>query len=107
MTTGFPNAARNRLLGIGHAHDQRLHQLDPAPGRRRWRPPDDSPCTWPGCPHLVSTRDTVSLRAFAQAAAAWPWVPRERRVLPTQVDARMRVLEEAQRRSSAARRYVG
>lgn len=51
-------------------------------------------------------RDTVSLRAFAQAAAAWPWVLRERRVLPAQVEARTRVLEEAQRRSSA-RRYVG
>ncbi|MFC8370905.1 glycosyltransferase family 2 protein [Streptomyces sp. NPDC057239] len=58
--------------------------------------------------HLARTvpRDTVSLRAFAQAAAAWPWVLRERRVLPAEVEARMRVLEEAQRRSSA-RRYVG
>jgi GT2 family glycosyltransferase len=50
-------------------------------------------------------RDIVSLRAFAEAAAALPWVLRERRVLPTEVEARMRVLEEAQRRSSA-RRYV-
>ncbi|MGC0337873.1 glycosyltransferase family 2 protein [Streptomyces sp. SLBN-8D4] len=58
--------------------------------------------------HLARTvpRDTVSLRAFAKAAAAWPWVLRERRVLPPEVEARMRVLEEAQQRS-AARRYVG
>ncbi|MEU2559806.1 glycosyltransferase [Streptomyces longispororuber] len=58
--------------------------------------------------HLARTvpRDTVSLRAFAEAAAALPWVLRERRVLPRDVEARMRVLEEAQRRSTA-RRYVG
>ncbi|MGW0533957.1 glycosyltransferase family 2 protein [Streptomyces sp. NPDC003032] len=58
--------------------------------------------------HLARTvpRDTVSLRAFAQAAAALPWVLRERRVLPTEAEARLRVLEEAQRQSSA-RRYVG
>ncbi|MET7854911.1 glycosyltransferase [Streptomyces avermitilis] len=51
-------------------------------------------------------RDTVSLRAFVEAAAALPWVLRERRVLPAEVEARMRVLEEAQQRSSA-RRYLG
>lgn len=58
--------------------------------------------------HLARTvpRDTVSLRAFAQAAAALPWVVRERRVLPKEAEARLRVLEEAQRHSSA-RRYVG
>jgi GT2 family glycosyltransferase len=50
-------------------------------------------------------RDMVSLRAFTEAATALPWVLRERRVLPAEVEARMRVLEEAQRRSSA-RRYV-
>ncbi|TQJ90905.1 glycosyltransferase family 2 protein [Streptomyces sp. SLBN-31] len=50
--------------------------------------------------------DRVSLRAFAEAAAALPWVLRERRVLPTEIEARMRILEEAQQRS-AARRYVG
>ncbi|MFJ6087839.1 glycosyltransferase family 2 protein [Streptomyces sp. NPDC092369] len=57
--------------------------------------------------HLARTvpRDMVSLRAFTEAAAALPWVLRERRVLPAEVEARMRVLEEAQRRSSA-RRYV-
>jgi GT2 family glycosyltransferase len=58
--------------------------------------------------HLARTvpHDRVSLRAFAEAAAALPWVLRERRVLPAEVEARMRVLEEAQQRS-AARRYVG
>ncbi|MEU9196887.1 glycosyltransferase family 2 protein [Streptomyces hundungensis] len=58
--------------------------------------------------HLARTvlRDAVSVRAFAEATAALPWVLRERRVLPTEVEARLRLLEEAQRRSSA-RRYVG
>ncbi|MFF9819155.1 glycosyltransferase family 2 protein [Streptomyces sp. NPDC014006] len=58
--------------------------------------------------HLARTvpRDTVSLRAFAEAAAALPWVLRERRVLPADVEARMRLLEDAQRQSKA-RRYVG
>ncbi|MFH8294262.1 glycosyltransferase family 2 protein [Streptomyces sp. NPDC018059] len=58
--------------------------------------------------HLVRTvpRDLVSVRAFAEAAAALPWVVRERRVLPRAAEARLRALEEAQRRSSA-RRYVG
>ncbi|POX43863.1 glycosyl transferase [Streptomyces sp. Ru71] len=58
--------------------------------------------------HLARTvpRDTVSLRAFAEAAAALPWVLRERRVLPAEVEARMRLLERAQRQSKA-RRYVG
>ncbi|MFJ2260359.1 glycosyltransferase family 2 protein [Streptomyces sp. NPDC087844] len=58
--------------------------------------------------HLVRTvpRDTVSLRAFAQAAAALPWVICERRVLPPAAEARLRALEEAQRHSTA-RRYVG
>jgi GT2 family glycosyltransferase len=51
-------------------------------------------------------RDTVSLRAFARAAAALPWVLRERRVLPTEVEARLRLLEEPQRQSTA-RRYTG
>ncbi|MET9544270.1 glycosyltransferase family 2 protein [Streptomyces sp. NPDC006627] len=58
--------------------------------------------------HLVRTvpRDLVSVRAFAEAAAALPWVVRERRVLPRAAEARLRALEEAQRHSSA-RRYVG
>ncbi|MEV6963168.1 glycosyltransferase [Streptomyces sp. NPDC051207] len=51
-------------------------------------------------------RDTVSLRAFAEAAAAIPWVLRERRVLPPPVESRLRLLDETQRRSTA-RRYVG
>src|SRR5690606_39815619 len=51
-------------------------------------------------------RDTASLRAFAEAAAALPWVLRERRVLPHEVESRLRLLEPAQR-TSTARRYTG
>ncbi|MFD8204504.1 glycosyltransferase family 2 protein [Streptomyces sp. NPDC059701] len=58
--------------------------------------------------HLARTvpRDTASLRAFAEAAAALPWVLRERRVLPAEVEARLRALEPAQR-ASTARSYTG
>ncbi|ANH94168.1 glycosyltransferase family 2 protein [Streptomyces sp. NPDC057197] len=58
--------------------------------------------------HLARTvpRDTASLRAFAEAAGALPWVLRERRVLPPQVEDGLRLLEESQRRSKA-RRYTG
>ncbi|MFF8672857.1 glycosyltransferase family 2 protein [Streptomyces sp. NPDC015242] len=58
--------------------------------------------------HLARTvpRDTASLRAFAEAAAALPWVLRERRVLPREVESRLRLLEPAQR-ASKARRYLG
>ncbi len=42
LTPVSSNAGHCRLLGIGHARLQRL-QPDPAPGRRRWRPPGDSP----------------------------------------------------------------
>ncbi|MFI8193609.1 glycosyltransferase family 2 protein [Streptomyces sp. NPDC085946] len=51
-------------------------------------------------------RDTASLRAFAEAAAALPWVLRERRVLPPEVESRLRLLEPGQR-TSTARRYIG
>ncbi|MFE9771904.1 glycosyltransferase family 2 protein [Streptomyces sp. NPDC005931] len=51
-------------------------------------------------------RDTASLRAFAEAAAALPWILRERRVLPEEVESRLRLLEPAQR-TSTARRYTG
>ncbi|MBM7088711.1 glycosyltransferase family 2 protein [Streptomyces sp. S12] len=51
-------------------------------------------------------RDTTSLRAFAEATAALPWVLRERRVLPHEVESRLRLLEPAQR-TSTARRYTG
>ncbi|MER6088836.1 hypothetical protein ABT172_12635 [Streptomyces bluensis] len=58
--------------------------------------------------HLARTvpRDSASLRAFAEAAAALPWVLRERRVLPREVESRLRLLEGPQRRSTA-RRYTG
>ncbi|QMV24126.1 glycosyltransferase [Streptomyces sp. SCUT-3] len=51
-------------------------------------------------------RDTVSARAFAEALAGLPWVLRERRPLPAEVEERFRLLEEAQN-ASTARRYVG
>ncbi|MEE1927015.1 glycosyltransferase [Streptomyces sp. TRM 70351] len=60
--------------------------------------------TW----HLARTvpRDAASLRAFGLALAGLPWVLRERRVAPPEVEARLRTLDRAQRRSGA-RRYVG
>jgi hypothetical protein len=66
----------------------------PAAARRTW--------------HLARTvpRDLPSLRAFARAAAGLPWVARERRVVPADVERRLRLLETAQRHSTA-RRYVG
>ncbi|MGP4051648.1 glycosyltransferase family 2 protein [Streptomyces sp. 2A115] len=51
-------------------------------------------------------RDGASVRAFGEAFAGLPWVLRERRVVPAEVEARLRLLEPAQRDSSA-RRYVG
>lgn len=51
-------------------------------------------------------RDAASLRAFAEAAAGLPWVLRERRELPPHVEARLRLLEPAQR-ASRARSYTG
>ncbi|MGA5580161.1 glycosyltransferase family 2 protein [Streptomyces thermodiastaticus] len=58
--------------------------------------------------HLARTvpRDAVSVTAFAEAAAAWPWIVRERRVLPPNVEERLRALEDSQR-TSKARRYTG
>lgn len=58
--------------------------------------------------HLVRTvpRDTASLRAFAEAVVAVPWVLCERRVLPPEVEAGLRLLEESRRRSTA-RTYTG
>jgi GT2 family glycosyltransferase len=50
--------------------------------------------------------DLASARAVARAVAGLPWVLRERRVIPDAVEARLRLLEAAQR-ASAARRYVG
>ncbi|KNE79502.1 glycosyl transferase [Streptomyces fradiae] len=51
-------------------------------------------------------RDRPSLRAFGLALAGLPWVLRERRTVPEDVESRLRLLEEEQRRSTA-RRYVG
>jgi hypothetical protein len=58
--------------------------------------------------HLARTvpRDTASLHAFAEAAAAIPWLLRERRVLPPPVEDRLRLLEDSQR-CSKARSYTG
>jgi GT2 family glycosyltransferase len=57
--------------------------------------------------HLLRTvpRDRVTAGAVLEAARGLPWVLRERRVLPPEVEARFTALEAAQRRS-AARRYV-
>ncbi|WP_344632253.1 glycosyltransferase family 2 protein [Streptomyces glaucosporus] len=51
-------------------------------------------------------RDAASARAFGRALAGLPWVLRERRVVPREVEERLRLLEAEQRRSTA-RRYVG
>ncbi|WP_326595553.1 glycosyltransferase family 2 protein [Streptomyces sp. NBC_01803] len=58
--------------------------------------------------HLLRTipRDTTSAAAVARATAGLPWLLRERRPVPPEVEARLRTLEEAQRTSNA-RRYVG
>ncbi|GAA3509162.1 glycosyltransferase family 2 protein [Actinomadura keratinilytica] len=50
-------------------------------------------------------RDGVTALALAEAAAGLPWVLRERRPVPPEVEARLRALDEPQRRSKA-RRYV-
>ena len=54
-------------------------------------------------------RDRVSLRAFATAIAGLPWVLRERRVLPREVERRFRILDAAQmaERSRNGRRVGG
>jgi hypothetical protein len=51
-------------------------------------------------------RDATTARALAEAAAGIPWVLRNRAPVPAPVEARLRTLDEPQRRS-AARRYVG
>jgi GT2 family glycosyltransferase len=51
-------------------------------------------------------RDRASVAAVAEALAGLPWVLRERRVVPPQVEEGLHLLEEPQRRS-VARRYVG
>ncbi|MDQ0792554.1 glycosyltransferase family 2 protein [Streptomyces sp. B1I3] len=51
-------------------------------------------------------RDGASVRAFARAVAGLPWVLRQRRPVPHELEARLMLLEREQRRSSA-RRYVG
>lgn len=58
--------------------------------------------------HLARTvpRDRASLRAFTEAMAGLPWVLRERRVAPPEVEARLRLLEHTQNQSKA-RRYTG
>jgi GT2 family glycosyltransferase len=58
--------------------------------------------------HIARTvpRDRASLRAFGEAAAGLPWVLRERTVLPPEVEARLKLLEHAQRHSRA-RQYTG
>lgn len=50
-------------------------------------------------------RDAISARALADAVAGSGWVARQRRVVPRPVERRLRMLDDAQRRSRA-RRYV-
>ncbi|MFR9721891.1 glycosyltransferase family 2 protein [Streptomyces sp. MS19] len=58
--------------------------------------------------HLLLTvpHDRTSAVAVLRALAGLPWVLRERRAVPGDVEARLRLLEETQR-TSRARRYVG
>ncbi len=58
--------------------------------------------------YLLATvpKDLASVRAFAQAVRGLPWVLRQRRPVPPEIEARLAALEGAQRRGSA-RRYVG
>ncbi|MDT0309711.1 glycosyltransferase [Streptomyces sp. DSM 44917] len=58
--------------------------------------------------HLLRTtpHDRTTAVAVARAAAGLPWVLRERRPVPREVELRLHTLEEAQRRSTA-RQYVG
>ncbi|ONK10192.1 glycosyltransferase [Streptomyces sp. MP131-18] len=58
--------------------------------------------------HLLRTvpHDRTTAAALLRATAGLPWVLRERRPLPPEVDRRLRTLEAAQRASNA-RRYVG
>ncbi|MGP4113608.1 glycosyltransferase family 2 protein [Streptomyces sp. 4N509B] len=51
-------------------------------------------------------RDAVSAGAVLRALAGLPWVVRERRVVPPEVERRLRLLDRRQL-SSRARRYVG
>lgn len=51
-------------------------------------------------------RDWASVAAVAEALRGLPWVLRERRVIPPQVERGLKLLEEPQRQSKA-RRYVG
>ncbi|MEU4211542.1 glycosyltransferase [Streptomyces sp. NPDC026206] len=63
---------------------------------------------WRRTAHLVRTvpRDTASLRGFGQALAGLPWVVRERKAVPPELEQRLILLDHAQRHSTA-RRYVG
>ncbi|MER6502190.1 glycosyltransferase [Streptomyces sp. NPDC001455] len=58
--------------------------------------------------YLLATvpRDGASLRAFLEAARGLPWVLRLRSAVPPEIEARLALLEKAQR-SGTARRYVG
>lgn len=51
-------------------------------------------------------RDAASAAAFWAAVRGLPWVLRERRPVPPEVEAQIQLLEEP-RRASSARRYVG
>jgi GT2 family glycosyltransferase len=68
------------------------------PARSAWRRTAELAGTVP--------RDTTSAAAFGAAVRGLPWVLRERRPVPPEVEAQIQLLEEP-RRVSPARRYVG
>jgi hypothetical protein len=51
-------------------------------------------------------KDLATVAAVGRALCGLPWVLRERRVVPAEVERGMCLLEESQR-TSKARRYVG
>jgi GT2 family glycosyltransferase len=68
------------------------------PARPAWRRTAELAATVP--------RDATSAKAFAAALRGLPWVLRERRPVPPEVEAQIQLLDKP-RRTSTARRYVG
>lgn len=89
------DGSRRRRLGIRNTLWTAWLRRPPAgAGRRTWAVLRSVP------------RDLSTLRALAEALVGLPWVLRERRPVPAEVENGLRLLEEPQRRSPA-RRYVG
>jgi GT2 family glycosyltransferase len=66
------------------------------------------PSAWRASRRVLSSapRDLATVAAVWRAARGLPWVLRERRVVPAEVERGLCLLEESQRRSTA-RRYIG